>query len=766
MTYRRIIFCCLLLLLFIQPYIFAKEGYPYRVFLEEPIVTLEQSIVPGSFQISPNGLRYAYVAAAGNKFQAILDGKKHRFYESISNLCFAPDSNHFAYIAKAENRYFLVYDGVEGKGYEEIIDGSFSFGPDGKRYVFVGKLGEKYLVVTEAGEGKAYDEIGAGFLTFSPDGQSLAYPARIGAEWFLVVNGQESQAYLQVRDLTFSGDSNRLAAVVRTENAYSVLVDDEEGPAFAMIKPESLTFSPDSQHLGYIVQDQGEELIVIDHQIGQAYDRIVSRKIAFSPDGDKTAYAVQLKENQFVVYDGVEGKPYQKIMEEPPAFSPNGRSMAYTAYNGNGWVVVLDGEEQSVFPSIGKTSLTFSNRGSRLAYTAKTQDGNWTVVVDGLAGRYYDDIGLNSLTFSPDGKNVVYSARQGNKWLVVLDGEEGRPFDAIINTGDNQIRFNGSAFFFYSALDGNKVVTIQERIPSKSDFVDFQKDWADTQIPLDSPVEEFTFVFNPPDGITFIETTKTVDSVEVDMMKQQLYEEEIKIRTEINKNSTGYQTKHLILQYRVRDIEDPAGGEVLSVLEGVQFGLFLDSKGSIIRFEGLENFDKRLKTAPSKYYRKYKDHFDKVKIEERLRSSWKTSVESFNGKSFQIGDIWDSTAKIPLPNGEISDVSVAIEFKEEKLVHSVPCVLLKVDYDFSSSNLINFFSELIKKGIPELETEPEVEIKCKGENVVAPDTLLGYGGYLEMVIKACAETPELGGKEFVFKRRSDLTCEYFANNQE
>lgn len=766
MTYRRIIICCLLLSLFIQPNIFAKEEYPYRVFLEEPIATLEQSIVPGSFKMSPNGLRYAYVAAADNKFQVILDGKKHRYYESISNLCFTPDSSHLAYIAKSENRYFLVYDGIEGKDYEKIIDGSFLFGADGKRYAFVAKLGEKYLVVTEAGEGKAYDEIETNFLIFSPDGQSLAYPARIGAEWFLVVNGQESKAYVQVRDLAFSSDSNRLAAVVREENSYSVLVDDQEGPAFAMIKPKSLTFSPDSQHIGYIVQDQGVEFSVVDHQIGKAYERIVSRKIAFTPDGSKTAYAVQVKENQFVVYNGVEGKPYQKIMEEPPTFSPNGRNMAYTAYNGNGWVVVLDGEEQAVFPSIGKASLTFSNRGSRLAYTAKTKDGAWTVVVDGLAGRYYDDIGLNSVVFSPDGKNVVYSARQGNKWLVVLDGEEGRPFDAIINTGDNQIRFNGSAFFFYSALDGNKVVTIQERIPSKSDFVDFQKDRADTQIPLDSPAKEFTFAFDPPDGITFIETTKIVDSVEVEMMKQQLYEEEVKIRTEINKNSTGYQIKHLILQYRVKDIEDPARGEALSVLEGVQFGLFLDSNGSIIRYEGLENFEKRLKTAPSKYYRKYKDHFDKEKMEERLRNNWKTSVESFNGKSFQIGDIWDSAAKMPLPNGEISEVSVAIEFKEEKVVHSVPCVLLKIDYDLSSSNLRNFISELIKKGIPELETEPEVEIKCKGESVVVPDTLLGYGGYLEMIIKAFAETPELGRKEFVFKRRSDLTCEYFANNQE
>ena len=218
-------------------------------------------------------------------------------------------------------------------------------------------------------------------------------------------------------------------------------------------------------------------------------------------------------------------------------------------------------------------------------------------------------------------------------------------------------------FFYYSVLDGNKVVTIQERISSKSDFVDFQKDPLNTEIPLDQPAQEFVFVFNPPDGIAFIETTKTIDSIQVETMGQQLNEEEIKIRTEIKKNATGYQFKCLILQYQVKEVEDPARGEALSVLEGVQFIQILDSNGSIIRFEGLENFDKQLKRAPSKYYRHFKDFFAKEQIEQRLRDNWKASVENFNQKRFQIGDIWDSTAKLPLPSGEISDVSVAIEFR-------------------------------------------------------------------------------------------------------
>ena len=84
------------------------------------------------------------------------------------------------------------------------------------------------------------------------------------------MNGQEGKAYNGIRDLAFSEDSKRLVAVVRVENLIRYWSDDEEGPAFPLIKPGSLIFSPDSQQIGYLAQDQGQSS-VIDHQVGKAY---------------------------------------------------------------------------------------------------------------------------------------------------------------------------------------------------------------------------------------------------------------------------------------------------------------------------------------------------------------------------------------------------------------------------------------------------------------------------------------------------------------
>lgn len=760
MTDRRFIFGFLFLLI-IVPCVSAME-YPSRVFLEESVVSVDQSIVPGSFKISPDGMRYAYVVTDKNEYKVILDGKEHQTYQDVVNLYFTPDGNHLVYIAKRGNKYFLVYDGIEGKGYDSINASSFSISADSKRYAFIGKIGDKYLVVTETGEGKTYDEIGADLIGFSPDSLSLAYTGRVGDKWILVINGQDSKAYDGIRNLVFSPDSKRIAAVVRVGNAFVVSVDSEAGPTFALVKPESLVFSPDSQQIGYIAADQGREFVVINHQVGKAYDRIISNQIAFTQDGSKTAYAAQLQETQFIVADGVEGSTYAAVMETPPVFNPNGK-LAYAAFTGTHWKVVLDGVEQTGYLSIGKDSLLFNNRGSRLAYTAKTADGAWVVVVDGMAGRYYDAIGQNSLTFSPDGKNVVYSARQGNKWLVVLDNQEGRLFDGIVTTGDNQIKFNGSAFFYYCAMDGQKVVIIQERITSKSDFKDFQRPSAtqpETQIPSDLSAKEFEFLFNPPDGLVLIETTKTTDSVEAEMMNQQLREEEIQIRAEFNKNTTGYQINNLILKYQLNDAEDQAGLEALSALEGVRFSTFLDLKGSITEFNGLEDFDNKLRTIPAIHYRKYKNYFAKEAVAERFKDSWKASVENYIGKSFRLGEVWNTSAKIPLPNGEVSDVSAKIIFKEETVVGSVPCVLVQVEYDLNSSNLKKFILDMIMNGVPQLKTEPEVDISCVGESIIDPKTLLGYSSQMEMIMKAIIDMPTLGKKEFTYKRIIKITYEY------
>jgi hypothetical protein len=58
------------------------------------------------------------------------------------------------------------------------------------------------------------------------------------------------------------------------------------------------------------------------------------------------------------------------------------------------------------------------------------------VVVDGDEGKEYDAVRNDSLTFSPDSRRVAYSAAHGDKkWLVVVDEEESKEYEGLLAGG-------------------------------------------------------------------------------------------------------------------------------------------------------------------------------------------------------------------------------------------------------------------------------------------------------------------------------------------
>jgi hypothetical protein len=44
-------------------------------------------------------------------------------------------------------------------------------------------------------------------------------------------------------------------------------------------------------------------------------------------------------------------------------------------------------------------------------------------------GKIHPGIIVETLTVSPDSKHYAYVAKRGEKWLVALDGEEGKEYD-------------------------------------------------------------------------------------------------------------------------------------------------------------------------------------------------------------------------------------------------------------------------------------------------------------------------------------------------
>lgn len=92
---------------------------------------------------------------------------------------------------------------------------------------------------------------------------------------------------------------------------------------------------------------------------------------------------------------------------------------------------------------------------------AKAGD-KWLVVIGGKGGKPYDDIG--SIIFSPDSKRLAYGAFLEDRGFVVLDGEEGKAYDGIITSVGGRIIFDSPDTLRYLTVKGSDVYLVEEKI--------------------------------------------------------------------------------------------------------------------------------------------------------------------------------------------------------------------------------------------------------------------------------------------------------------
>jgi len=80
---------------------------------------------------------------------------------------------------------------------------------------------------------------------------------------------------------------------------------------------------------------------------------------------------------------------------------------------------------------MGGSFLKISPNSQRVAYAARVGTKQF-VVVDGNEEKPYDAIVPDTLSFSPDSQRVAYAARVGTKQFVVVDGREERRYDGVL----------------------------------------------------------------------------------------------------------------------------------------------------------------------------------------------------------------------------------------------------------------------------------------------------------------------------------------------
>ncbi|HBE79947.1 MAG TPA: hypothetical protein DDW65_19530 [Firmicutes bacterium] len=193
------------------------------------------------------------------------------------------------------------------------------------------------------------------------------------------------------------------------------------------IQKSSIIFSEDSQRFAYVAQNFGQYRMVVDGKEVTAADKVSNA--VFSPDSKRVAFLIRKKDEDYIVLDGKESS-YQNIFNLP-IFSPDSKCIAFVVGN--------------------------------LKATPGAIPTAASVVINSRKGKQYDIVLPQSVRFSPNGDHLVYVAMKNKKWFTVLDGKEGKPYEAIL-FGSKGIVFEDDETYRYIAVNGRNLVSVEEKI--------------------------------------------------------------------------------------------------------------------------------------------------------------------------------------------------------------------------------------------------------------------------------------------------------------
>jgi WD40 repeat protein len=200
-------------------------------------------------------------------------------------------------------------------------------------------------------------------------------------------------------------------------------------------KFSNLRVSPDLLHFAIPVSTPDKKMAVfLDGEMQGKFDGIALAFVEFSPDSRRLIYPAVINkpdgsQDKYVVVNGKTYGPYADLLR--PVFSSNGRHIYYFAREGGKFYFYKDmvrDETRFYEALITKDNILCSPNGERTAFAALV-DGKARVVVDNNLGPEFEDTG--KIVFSPDSKRTCYSHKRGDKWYIMMDGEEAGPYDEV-----------------------------------------------------------------------------------------------------------------------------------------------------------------------------------------------------------------------------------------------------------------------------------------------------------------------------------------------
>jgi len=251
-------------------------------------------------------------------------------------------------------------------------------------------------------------------------------------------------------------DNNKILRLLTKERSL--------GKVHPGIMQETITLSPNKRRIAYSAfKLNGKAVAVLDGVESEEYDDVDN--FVFSSNSERFAYAATSDYVWFLVLDKVKQKAYERIGYRTIKFSPDNRRLCYMVWEPtkNQQFVVVDGVEQERYVGIFVDHPIFNSNSKKVVYGARKGEKS-VIVVNGKEDLPYDAIA--GLVLSPDGEHWAYAAQKGKEWLVVVDGREsGEKYDGVYE--DCIVFSPDGKRFSYAAIKNGKGFVIVDGVKGK-----------------------------------------------------------------------------------------------------------------------------------------------------------------------------------------------------------------------------------------------------------------------------------------------------------
>ncbi|MBW3625110.1 MAG: hypothetical protein KY468_17060 [Armatimonadetes bacterium] len=246
--------------------------------------------------------------------------------------------------------------------------------------------------------------------------------------------------------------------------------------------------------------------------------------------------------------------------------------------------------------------------------------------------------------------------------------------------------------------------------------------------------QEDRFVFNPPDGTTFVVSGKDTRTQDIPRQGKVTETFQYKTRVAIRRVPEGFAVTETVLSATTSRNGKPYKNPAVLGFVNVPLTYVAGPNGQLLALRGVDAlYGKVIAAFPPKERATMKTQLTREMLQSHIRADWDSRFGQFAGRSAKPGDTWTVEGDFTLPTGELVPGSATVRIADTKVpCKSGSCVRAMVTRTADPEATRLILEDAVMKSM-DLSSMPGVKIQLLDlqgseteERVIDPSTLLAY----------------------------------------